>query len=60
VGIEKVHRCTEGDRTAESSGGRYSARWALSGCVDRHKREENSFEFCDLKEESTEGYSQGC
>jgi hypothetical protein len=47
------------DRTAGSSGRRYSARWALSQCADRHRREENSLSSVIKKEESTEGSSQG-
>jgi hypothetical protein len=48
------------DRTVERSvKRRYSARRALSQCADRHKRRE-LFEFWNLKEESTEGSSQGC
>jgi hypothetical protein len=32
----------------------------LSQCADRHIGRRELFEFCDLKEESTEGSSQGC
>jgi hypothetical protein len=47
-GIEQVHRCTGEDKTAGCSVRRYSARWALSRCADRHRRRE-LFEFCDLR-----------
>jgi hypothetical protein len=36
--------CTEEDRTVGCSVRRYSARWALSRCADRHRRKE-LFEF---------------
>jgi hypothetical protein len=61
--------CAEGDKTAGSSGRRYSARRALRHCVDRHKRRE-LFKFCDLKKnplrdlrrvtEHPEGSTRGC
>jgi hypothetical protein len=52
-----VHRRTE---LLEVLGRRNSARWALSQCADRHRREENSLSSGSWKEESTEGSSQGC
>jgi hypothetical protein len=56
--LSRCKECTE-DRTVECSGRRYSARRALRHCADRHRRRE-LFEFWNLKEESTEGSSQGC
>jgi hypothetical protein len=43
-----LSRCigrTEGDITAGCSVRRYSARWALSRCADRHKRRKELLEF---------------
>jgi hypothetical protein len=43
-----VHRCIGEDKIVGCSVRRYSARWALSRCGDRHRRRE-IFEFYDLR-----------
>jgi hypothetical protein len=41
--LSKCNGCIgEEDITTGGFGRRYSARWALSRCADRHRREENS------------------
>jgi hypothetical protein len=43
-----LSRCiehTKGDRTARCYVRRYSARWALSRCGDKHKRRKELLEF---------------
>jgi hypothetical protein len=48
VGIEWAHRFLVEGRIARSFGRKHSARWALSRCVERHRRKE-LFEFWDLR-----------
>jgi hypothetical protein len=57
--LSRCKECTE-DRTDGSSMRRYSARWALESVCRQAQGEENSLSSGILKEESTEGSSQGC
>jgi hypothetical protein len=49
VGIEQVHRSAQRTELLERSVRRYSARWALRQCADRHRREENSLSSVNLR-----------
>jgi hypothetical protein len=60
VGIEQVHRCTGRDRTAERSVEKETLPGGHRGSVQTGTERRELFEFCNLKEESTEGSSLGC
>jgi hypothetical protein len=61
VGIEQVHRCTgEEDRTVERSVEKETLPGGHRVSVQAGTEEKELFEFCELKEESTEGSSLGC
>jgi hypothetical protein len=52
VGIEQVHRCTEGYKIVGFSVRRYFSRRALRQCAGWHREEENYVELWNLKEDS--------
>jgi hypothetical protein len=47
--LSRCKECIEGDRPLEVLEEEALPGGNLSKCVDRHRREENSFEFCNWK-----------